>query len=104
MGDRLMRSIEDSVMASGVIVADGVIVSDDVITEKITAKHFVDSLIDRIAEWSKFESTLEVSAKIHIFVQFSLPIRERELAEDRLRQRCRLFFGEIEAALLHVVK
>ncbi|KAJ1348182.1 hypothetical protein KIN20_003428 [Parelaphostrongylus tenuis] len=25
MGDRLMRSIEDSVMASGVIVADGVI-------------------------------------------------------------------------------
>ncbi|KAJ1353032.1 hypothetical protein KIN20_009572 [Parelaphostrongylus tenuis] len=31
MGDRLMRSIEDSVMVSGVIVADGVIVSDDVI-------------------------------------------------------------------------
>ncbi|KAJ1357569.1 hypothetical protein KIN20_015743 [Parelaphostrongylus tenuis] len=33
MGDRLMRSIEDSVMASGVIVADG----DDVIVLMIRA-------------------------------------------------------------------
>ncbi|KAJ1346287.1 hypothetical protein KIN20_001045 [Parelaphostrongylus tenuis] len=37
---------------------------DDESTEKITAKQFVDSLIDKIAEWSKFKSTLEVDDAI----------------------------------------
>ncbi|KAJ1361651.1 hypothetical protein KIN20_020948 [Parelaphostrongylus tenuis] len=39
MGDRLMRSIEDSVMASGVIVADG----DDVIL--VMSKNTIKSRI-----------------------------------------------------------
>ncbi|VDM57040.1 unnamed protein product [Angiostrongylus costaricensis] len=37
---------------------------NDESTEKITARKFVDSLMDRIAEWSKFKSTLEVDDAI----------------------------------------